>query len=450
MGKATYTSDGTFIPIDGITTYNFVVIGGGGGGGGGYGIYTLGGGGSVFKVTYNNISSSLEVKIGGGGIGTVFGGNGAGLTQVYNSNISIIAGGGGGASSDHNGGSNSNGGGIAGGFYPFSYVGGLGGGVDGGAGGIPEGGSGIIGTSFIGGGGGGASNLEGNGGNGGDGGTFNTSTNLTGGGGGGAGIFNGITGIGGNNGTNGGGGKGGIGCGGGGAGVSGGGGGGSGEDGAGGGGAGRSGAIGNGSSSVSMSSAPDFTYGIYGRGGQLGDNGQDGYVEISWEDIPTSDICFPAGTPIDTDQGVVSIEQLNTNRHSINGQVIRCITKTVTLDKYLIRFEKDSIEKNVPNKTTVMSKKHKILYKGQLVSAYRFLDMSSNIKKVAYSGEILYNILLDKHSVIQVNNLTCETLHPNNVIAILYRYGFSEESKQYVKTITNRKYRATINKSIIK
>jgi hypothetical protein len=140
---------------------------------------------------------------------------------------------------------------------------------------------------------------------------------------------------------------------------------------------------------------------------------------------------------------------LDTKKHTINGQVIQHVTKTVTLDKYLIRFEKDSIERNIPNNTTVMTKEHKILYKDQLVPAYRFLDMSSEVKKVAYKGEVLYNVLLENYSVMQVNNLTCETLDPTNAIALLYRSGFSEESKQYVKTIVDRKQTVTRKKTIV-
>jgi len=96
-----------------------------------------------------------------------------------------------------------------------------------------------------------------------------------------------------------------------------------------------------------------------------------------------------------------------------------------------------------------MSKEHKIFYKGQLIPAYRFLNMSREVKKVTYNGEVLYNVLLNNYSTMKVNNLTCETLHPNNTIAILYRSGFSEESKQYVKEIYDKKQTVTRNKTIV-
>ena len=442
MGKATYTSNGTFTPVTGVTTYNFVVIGAGGGA---YGVGN-GGNGGIVKTTYTNITNNLNIIIGGGGANggesevSYAYGSGGGLTQVVGDNVNIISGGGGATGIDENNDSINGGDGCynntpAGGPGQGGAVSGLGGknGL-GGAGGISD----------INGGTGGAYNGSGNGLPG------STVTNA-GGGGGGAGS-NGITGAGsggGGGGYNGGGGGacGGSGalppCGGGsgsggGSGYGGGGGGGSsGDAGAGGaGGAGGSIAL-LGATNVSYYTAPDSTYGNYGSGAI---NSQPGYVEISWEDPPISDICFPSGTPIQTDQGIVFIEKLDTTKHSINGECIQFITKTVTLDKYLILFEKNCLGKNLPNKPTIMTKDHQIMYNGLLVPAYRFLDMTSNIKKVEYNGEILYNVLLNKYSVMKVNNLTCETLNPDNAIALLYRCGFSEESKQYIKEIYNRRH----------
>jgi hypothetical protein len=68
-----------------------------------------------------------------------------------------------------------------------------------------------------------------------------------------------------------------------------------------------------------------------------------------------------------------------------------------------------------------MSKDHKIEFDGRLVPAYRFLDHSDQVKKVPYKGELLYNVLLaDGYGKMSVNNLICETLHPENRIAKLF------------------------------
>jgi hypothetical protein len=161
-----------------------------------------------------------------------------------------------------------------------------------------------------------------------------------------------------------------------------------------------------------------------------------GPVTITYDIIPPttliSNICFPAGTPVKTDQGLIPIEQINKQTHTIAGQVIKHITKTVTLDKYLIRFERNSIGCNMPSATTVMTQDHKILFQGQLVPAYRFLKMSNKVIKVKYSGEVLYNVLLASYTTVTINNLSCETLHPENMIAKLYTNNYTNEERQNI------------------
>ena len=130
--------------------------------------------------------------------------------------------------------------------------------------------------------------------------------------------------------------------------------------------------------------------------------------------VPT---CFPAGTPIQTDQGVTSIEQLVPGEHTLRGKNIIAITQTRPLQKHIVCFEKDSIGKNVPSQQTLCSKEHKVLYRGEMIKARDLADMCKNVKKVSYNGETLYNVLLEKHSKMLVNNMICETLHPENISA---------------------------------
>jgi len=151
-----------------------------------------------------------------------------------------------------------------------------------------------------------------------------------------------------------------------------------------------------------------------------------GRFNFTFAVIPNSDICFPAGTPISTNQGLVPIEALDTNLHTIHGKPIVGITKTTTFDKYLICFEKSSLGRNIPNQRTIMSKDHRIEFESRMVPAYRFLDFSREVKKVNYSGEVLYNVLLEDYEKMTVNNLICETLHPENAVANLLRKGWAK------------------------
>jgi hypothetical protein len=56
-----------------------------------------------------------------------------------------------------------------------------------------------------------------------------------------------------------------------------------------------------------------------------------------------------------------------------------------------------------------------------MIKAKEFINMFENVYKVKSKGEILYNVLMEKHDKMIVNNLICETLHPENSIAKLYR-----------------------------
>ena len=145
--------------------------------------------------------------------------------------------------------------------------------------------------------------------------------------------------------------------------------------------------------------------------------------------IPISPICFPKNTIITTDQGKVFIENIILNYHTIDNKPIVAITKTTSLDTHLVCFEKNAIGLNCPSEKTSMSKDHKILYKGKLIEAYKFLGKFANVHIIEYNGEILYNVLMSKYYKMNVNNIICETLHPSNVISKLCTGCFGKEYK---------------------
>ena len=175
---------------------------------------------------------------------------------------------------------------------------------------------------------------------------------------------------------------------------------------------------------------------------------------------PISNICFPAGTPVKTDQEIIAIEQIDTNYHTIGNKRILDITQTISLDRFLVKFPKHCLGINRPCKETIMTKEHKVLYKGSMLPAYKFLNISIKVKRIEYSGETVYNVLMENHGTMSVNNLICETLHPDNLIAKIYRNRFTDdyndrviyimnnalEKRKYYeyKTIINRIHSATV------
>ena len=130
-----------------------------------------------------------------------------------------------------------------------------------------------------------------------------------------------------------------------------------------------------------------------------------------------TDICFPSGTQILTDQGTFPIEQLTDQ--TIDGKHIVYITKTKTFEKYLVCFEKDSIETNIPSKMTRMTLNHKLMVRNEIRRACDLVN-GETIHLEDYQGETLYNVLMDEHYQMNVHHLICETLNPTSQIAMFY------------------------------
>jgi hypothetical protein len=164
---------------------------------------------------------------------------------------------------------------------------------------------------------------------------------------------------------------------------------------------------------------------------------------------PISNICFPAGPPIITNQGPIAIEKINPAIHTIRGKKIEYISKTVSQDKHLICIEKDAIGKNVPSQKTLISINHKVYYNGSMIRAKELIDKFENVYRVKYNGEPLYNVIMEEHDKMIVNNLICETLHPENGIAKLYRILKIMDKEQQTALINCYNELAIKNKTFV-
>jgi len=140
-------------------------------------------------------------------------------------------------------------------------------------------------------------------------------------------------------------------------------------------------------------------------------------VETPPPDPATIPICFPKGTPVLTNLGPIAIEKLNPDQHTIRGHNIVAITQSKPLQKHIVCFEKDALSKNVPSQQTLCSMEHKVFYQGKMTKARNIVDLCENVTFIPYNGETLFNVLLKKHDKMMINNLICETLHPENIAA---------------------------------
>ena len=144
-----------------------------------------------------------------------------------------------------------------------------------------------------------------------------------------------------------------------------------------------------------------------------------------FDNLIAAGICFPADTPVNTDQGTVAIDKIDVSKHTIRGKRIVAITQTITHEKHIVCIKKDAFAKNVPSQDTLTTQNHCFFYNGNMVKAKHLVNKLDNVVLVKYDGCILYNVLQDKHETMVINNLIAETFYPEHGIAKMYRY-FSE------------------------
>ena len=130
-------------------------------------------------------------------------------------------------------------------------------------------------------------------------------------------------------------------------------------------------------------------------------------------------ICFHKDTPIKTDQGLIKICLLKPGIHTINGKKIKGLSETVSNSNHLILIKKGALGRNKPSRDTKLSNGHKVKFNRKMIKAGKLVRLKG-VKRITYDKTFLYNIIMDKYSIIKVNNMFVETLHPLNMMKKLF------------------------------
>jgi len=136
----------------------------------------------------------------------------------------------------------------------------------------------------------------------------------------------------------------------------------------------------------------------------------------------TTDSCFPANTPVETDQGTIKIQNIDRNYHTIGGKKIVGVVSSYSIEPFFVHFQAGSLGNNLPTQSTTMSQRHRVLYKDEMRLAVSFIEEDHcGVDRVKNNGSIIYNILMEKHETMCVNGLIVETMHPDNHLSKIYR-----------------------------
>ena len=71
-----------------------------------------------------------------------------------------------------------------------------------------------------------------------------------------------------------------------------------------------------------------------------------------------------------------------------------------------------------------------------MVKARDLVDVCEHVHFIPYNGETLYNVLLEEHNKMMINNLICETLSPKNIMAMISRMSEGSEKKRILRELT--------------
>ena len=131
----------------------------------------------------------------------------------------------------------------------------------------------------------------------------------------------------------------------------------------------------------------------------------------------TGDICFPAGTPVQTDQGEIAIEKL-TSENTIDGVNVVAVVPVYNECDYLVKINKHALGPNYPKKTTLVSRNHRVYLnkkKEKTIPALALYNGKTVTVVQREEYETIYNVLLPTYSKMTINGLVVETLHPKSI-----------------------------------
>lgn len=123
-------------------------------------------------------------------------------------------------------------------------------------------------------------------------------------------------------------------------------------------------------------------------------------------------LLFTKDSIIKTDQGALLIENIKSNKHSINNNKIIKIIKSKNYENdNLILIKKNSLFSQIPNKDTILKNNQKIFYCNEYVELQNIYFKNSNNNNFSliknYDG-YLYNLVIDNTPFINLNNLDIE------------------------------------------
>jgi hypothetical protein len=139
---------------------------------------------------------------------------------------------------------------------------------------------------------------------------------------------------------------------------------------------------------------------------------------------PAANICMPAGTLVQTDQGEVAVEKL-TSENTIEGNLVLEVTKSLNQSKKFVVIRKGAFGHNLPLRTTRVTPNHSVMYRGRMTKASRLVNGVTVGVQQRPTMDVVYNVVLGNkddssayHGSMSVNGLVVETVKPEHALRL--------------------------------
>jgi hypothetical protein len=154
--------------------------------------------------------------------------------------------------------------------------------------------------------------------------------------------------------------------------------------------------------------------------------------------------CYHPNTNILTNKGYVNITKLMRGDliKTLNGfKPLSKLVKNINVNNKFIKFEKDSIDKNIPNEDLMITSGHPVYFKDDYYLPENFLILDGVTEVIDYNSCYVYHLVFDTHEVIYSNSLTTTSLPPttscDNMALTEDEYY---DKKNYVKENVGKMY----------
>ena len=146
--------------------------------------------------------------------------------------------------------------------------------------------------------------------------------------------------------------------------------------------------------------------------------------------------CFTEDVLVKTSEGLIKIKDIN-KKHIISNQKVLGIAKIKYSQSKIVTVKKDAFGENQPSEEINVAPYHLFLINNILTPIVDEIN-GTTIFLRKYEDEYLYNIILEENAIVEVNNMSVQSLDNKSLIAKIFDGSQSPNQRnKIIKSLNN-------------